>query len=137
MPERVFLHNGEQWSVGYVGASHGTGSVMPVALTRHQMLFTRASDGLELRGHLWTKDVHAATEAQVIESLLAIRARENWRATCPKGHSWWPNFGTVELLEMISTGSVKVWCNSCGDEWQLSDVEVKNLKNWLLGDART
>jgi hypothetical protein len=73
MAQRVFSHDGEQWSVEYAGASHGTGSQMPVALTSHQVLFTRLSDGFQLRGRLQTTNVHEATEAQIAESLEALR----------------------------------------------------------------
>jgi hypothetical protein len=134
MPDRVFSYKGEQWSVGYAGASHGTGSVMPVAMTSHQMLFIRESDGLQLRGRLWTGDPREATDEQIVASLLAIKVA-NWRTTCPEGHQVSPSFDALDLDAMIGSGTVKVWCIRCGDEWSLGQQEVTNLRRWIRGET--
>lgn len=54
---------------------------------------------------------------------------------CPKGHAPTLGFNREDLLGSLENGSVRFWCNLCGDSWPPSDEEKRRLKDWLSRQA--
>jgi hypothetical protein len=69
MSRRSFSFDAEQWEVESAGSGHGVGSGKPPPMTRHQVVFTRRSDGSRYREWISTSDVNAASRSELEAAL--------------------------------------------------------------------
>jgi hypothetical protein len=55
----------------------------------------------------------------------------SFECECPKGHSPTLVFSKDKLLSSLEDGSLRFWCNLCGDSWSPSEEEKRRIKDWI------